>query len=129
MNALDELVERVEKRPPCEKAFRMDVERTFSVKGLGTVVTGIPVTGRIHVGDRVELLPGGVECGIRAIQCYKMDTGSLEANICGALVLRNVRIEDVRRGMTVAAPGVHTALVCLPRDEPSASPALRGRGE
>ncbi|MGD0088810.1 MAG: selenocysteine-specific translation elongation factor, partial [Planctomycetota bacterium] len=56
--ALNALVERATLRPPDPRVFRMNVERTFNVKGLGTVVTGIPLSGAITVGGQAEQVIG-----------------------------------------------------------------------
>jgi selenocysteine-specific elongation factor len=103
--ALTALVERATQRPPDPRVFRMNVERTFSVKGLGTVVTGIPLSGRIGVGGKAELLPAGKPCVIRTIQTFKFDTDAAQASVCAAINIRDVEPEDAARGMTLAAPG------------------------
>ena len=103
------LVDSAEEREESGAHFRMNVERSFSVKGHGTVVTGIPMTGKVSVGDRVDLFPSGVCSSVRAIQSYRVDSESLEAHVCGALLLRDIDAKDVRRGMTIAAPGAYEA--------------------
>src|SRR5688572_19725129 len=50
--------------------FRMPVQRVFTVKGHGTVATGIPVSGTVARDDRLELLPGARSCRVRGIQVY-----------------------------------------------------------
>ena len=92
-----------------QRPFRMNVERAFTAKGYGTVVTGIPVSGHINVGDQVELLPSAKKSGIRFIQSYQIQAERVEASVCGALNLRHIDLENVRRGMTVAVPGVYRA--------------------
>ncbi|MCY3020907.1 MAG: selenocysteine-specific translation elongation factor [Planctomycetota bacterium] len=104
--ALNALVERASQRPPDRRVFRMNVERTFSVKGLGTVVTGIPLSGAVRAGDKAELLPAGLPTGVRTIQTFKFDTDVAQAHVCAAIALRDVEPEKAARGMTLAAPGV-----------------------
>ncbi len=106
---LVEIVEQVERRPD-PRAFRLNVERVFSVKGYGTVVTGIPVSGRVPVGGTVELLPQGTSHVMRAVQTYKQNAEAAIAGACAALNLRDLETEDVRRGMSVALPGVYRAV-------------------
>lgn len=103
--ALNTLVERASERPLDPRVFRMNVERTFLVKGLGTVVTGIPLSGAINVGDKAELLPLGQATVIRGIQTFKFDTQTAQANVCAAIALRDVQPGQAARGMTLAAPG------------------------
>ena len=106
---IDLLVERVRQRPPEERAFRMNIERIFSLKGYGTVVSGIPVSGQIGVGDPVELLPPGKTLTVRTIQNYRLEADRAFANCCTAINLRDIAPELLSRGMTLGAPGVYRA--------------------
>src|SRR5204863_1460905 len=58
--------------PPRSDAgiFRMPIQRVFSAHGFGTIVTGIPVSGSVAVGDVVEILPPGLRGKVRGIQAY-----------------------------------------------------------
>ena len=125
VEGLQGLVDSAEERAGSGEHFRMNVERSFSVKGHGTVVTGIPMTGRIRVGDRVELLPSGACSSVRAIQSYKIDAQSLEAHVCGAILLRDIDANEVRRGVTIAAPGVYEATASLIATVSNVSKSLR----
>lgn len=89
------------------RAFRMNVERVFSVKGYGTVATGIPMSGRERVGAELELLPGRRRVTVRAIQRYKQASDVASAACCCALNIHDIAAADVARGMTLAAPGVY----------------------
>jgi len=108
--ALNALVERATLRPPDPRVFRMNVERTFNVKGLGTVVTGIPLSGAITVGGQAELLPAGQATAIRGIQTFKFDTQTAQAHVCAAIALRDVEPGQAARGMTLATPGYFKAV-------------------
>ena len=108
-DTIDQLVERVSHRAEDGRAFRMNVERVFAVKGYGTVVTGIPVSGRVSVGEKIELLPGGHPLTVRTIQSYKHDSQTACANCCCAINVRDIEPEQVLRGMTIAAPGIYAA--------------------
>jgi selenocysteine-specific elongation factor len=103
---IDALVERVQQRPRDTRAFRMNIERVFAVKGYGTVVSGIPVSGEIGVGQQVELLPPGQSLTVRTIQSYKLEADRAFANCCTAINLRDIEPQRVARGMTLATPGV-----------------------
>lgn len=87
-------------------AFRMPIQRVFSSKGHGTVLTGIPVSGHIAVGDPVEVLPPGLEGKVRGIQAYQREVDRARAGHSTALNVADVDYKDVARGMTVCAPGV-----------------------
>jgi selenocysteine-specific elongation factor len=55
--------------PPAD-AFRMPIDRTFSLAGVGTVVTGTSWSGRLRVGDTVVLFPSGVRGRVRSLESY-----------------------------------------------------------
>lgn len=94
-------------RPPDPRAFRMDIERVFSVKGYGTVVTGIPRSGSIRVGDPCTLHPAGSSHTVRALQSYKLDAEEACAHACAAINLRDLSPDVVHRGMTLTAHGTY----------------------
>ena len=99
-----------------DRAFRMNIERVFSVKGYGTVVTGIPLSGAAHIGDKVELLPARRELIVRTVQTYKMQSDVALARTCCAINVRDIDADKVARGMTLAAPGIYqptTELIVL----------------
>jgi len=81
--------------------FRLPVERTFSVKGYGTVVTGIPVAGYVKTGDDVVLFPKGAKGRIKAIQVYKKNSDIAMVGQCAALNVPQWDYKDIERGCTV----------------------------
>lgn len=101
---LDKMVSSV-MRETDNRAFRMNIERVFSVKGFGTVVSGIPLSGRITTGDELELLPSGKMTAVKSIQNYKHHTDTTCASLCSAINLRDIPAEEVSRGMAIATPG------------------------
>ena len=92
-----------------EGPFRMAIQRVFQLKGIGTVVTGIPVSGGVRVGDSVEFLPGGRVSKIRAIQAYKGAVDHAVAGHSTALSVPDVKVAQLHRGVVAAAPGVFRA--------------------
>lgn len=93
----------------CEGVFRMPVQRVFSAKGFGTIVTGIPVAGRARVGDVLEILPKGQKGKLRGIQAYKESVDEGRAGHSTALNIADVAHHEVERGMVVATPGFFRA--------------------
>ncbi|MEI6971245.1 MAG: selenocysteine-specific translation elongation factor [bacterium] len=89
----------------CHGAFRMHVESSYVVQGLGTIVSGIPRSGTVRLGDTLELLPDGGEKKVKGLQVYGEDAGEGKAGECVALRLSDLAHGDVRRGMVLAAPG------------------------
>lgn len=91
----------------------LPIDRAFAVKGHGTVVTGTLAQGRIKVGDRAYLEPGHWEVRVRSIHSHGELLDSGEPGRRTALNLGGVRLEDVRRGMTVGEPGAAFETTCL----------------
>ena len=85
--------------------FRLPVQRVFSAQGFGTVVTGIPFSGRVRLDDRVEILPEGLPSRIRGIQAYGESVTEAEAGHSVSLNLTDVNHRQVGRGDVVASPG------------------------
>jgi selenocysteine-specific elongation factor len=85
--------------------FRMPVQRVFSAKGFGTVLTGIPVSGSAALGDVLEVLPRGVRGKVRGIQAYQEGTERARAGHSAAINLTDVALADVTRGDVLGAPG------------------------
>ena len=83
--------------------FRLPVDRSFSVKGFGTVVTGTVVSGSVKKGESVEILPAGIEAKVRGIQQHNEDTDEAKLGERTALNLSGVSTEDVIRGSHIAA--------------------------
>jgi selenocysteine-specific elongation factor len=98
--ALKTLVDAIEPKKT-DGVFRLPVERTFSVKGYGTVVTGIPVAGSVKVADEVVLFPQGTKGRIKAIQVYKQSSETAMVGQCAALSVPQWDYKDVERGCTV----------------------------
>jgi len=85
--------------------FRMHVERSFVLKGLGVILSGIPSSGSVHMGDTVELLPDGGEKKVRGVQVFGRNAELGRAGECIALRLSDTSQDDVRRGMVLVSPG------------------------
>jgi selenocysteine-specific elongation factor len=98
--ALKTLVDNIEPKKT-DGVFRLPVERTFSVKGYGTVVTGIPVAGSVKIGDEVMLFPHGTKGRIKAIQVYKRNSDTAMVGQCAALNVPQWDYKDIERGCTV----------------------------
>ncbi len=101
----------VSETPPHDVSgvFRMPVQRVFSAKGFGTVVTGVPMSGAAKIGDVLELLPGGKQGRVRSLQAYKADVDRIRAGHSSAINLTDVAHDEVRRGMVAATPGYFKA--------------------
>ncbi|MCD8317288.1 MAG: selenocysteine-specific translation elongation factor, partial [Eggerthellaceae bacterium] len=87
-------------------AFRMPVDRVFTIKGAGTVVTGTVWSGDAHVGQEVEILPQHRLSRIREIEVHGKELDSVSAGHRSALNLSGLSTADIRPGNFVATPGL-----------------------
>lgn len=101
---LARLVARLEQRSS-KGAFRLPVDRAFTIKGFGTVVTGTQVAGSVRKDDEVEVHCGGLRGKVRGIQVHGQTTDRAWAGQRVALNLSGVELADLRRGDTVSHPG------------------------
>ncbi|MCF7972177.1 MAG: selenocysteine-specific translation elongation factor [Phycisphaerae bacterium] len=85
--------------------FRLPVERTFSVKGYGTVVSGIPVSGSARVGDKIMLYPRGLSGRIKAIQVYQAQSDRVQCGQCAAINVAQWDHHAVTRGDVMTVEG------------------------
>ncbi len=84
--------------------FRLPIDRVFTMKGHGTVVTGTLIEGSCKVDDEAVLMPAGIPARIRSIQVYGKDAPQAFAGQRTALNL-TVKTEVIDRGFTAAKPG------------------------
>jgi selenocysteine-specific elongation factor len=85
--------------------FRLPIDRAFSKKGFGAVVTGTLVAGGVAAGDEVELFPGKERLRVRGLQSGGRSLARAEAGQRTAVNLAGIDHHSLRRGMTLAAPG------------------------
>jgi len=88
--------------------FRLPVDRSFSMKGFGTVVTGTLIGGTVATGEEVAILPGGTVAKVRGLQVHG---GPVERSTAGtrtAVNLQGVEKESAPRGSVLCRPGTFT---------------------
>ncbi len=85
--------------------FRMPIQRIFSSKGFGTVLTGIPVSGQVTLNDVLEVVPLGQSGRVRGIHAYQEATDLARAGHSSAINITDVDYKAVSRGMVLAQPG------------------------
>lgn len=89
--------------------FRLAIDRSFSLRGAGTVATGTVLSGRVSVGDRVLVSPPGIEARVRSVHAQNTSaTLGLAGQRCAlALVGSKIDPESVERGAVVLDPTLH----------------------
>jgi selenocysteine-specific elongation factor len=85
--------------------FRLPIDRAFSMRGFGTVVTGTLVAGAVHVEQEVELHPARKRVRVRGIQVHGSSVQQASAGQRTALNIAGVEAAEMRRGMLLAEAG------------------------
>lgn len=84
--------------------FRLPVDRVFTMRGHGTVVTGTMIAGSVRVGDTVELCPDGLTSKVRSLQSHGAVTDTALAGRRTAVNIPDVSVERVRKGSVLSHP-------------------------
>jgi selenocysteine-specific elongation factor len=101
--AMDRIVREVEDKPAAG-ILRLPIDRVFTMKGFGTVITGTLLSGSVAVGDSVEILPGGYEAKVRGIQVHNQQVPRATAGLRTAINLQGVEKESVAKGGMLIHP-------------------------
>jgi selenocysteine-specific elongation factor len=84
---------------------RLPIDRVFTMKGFGAVVTGTLVSGEIAEGDELELLPSGARVRVRGVQVHGAAVRSATTGQRTAVNLAGVELSSIERGMVLAEAG------------------------
>lgn len=93
--------------------FRLPVDRVFSMKGFGTVVTGTLMSGSVHQDQEVEILPRGTKARVRGLQVHGEKRPVASAGQRTAVNLQGLDIDGVGRGDTLTLPGAFAPTMML----------------
>jgi selenocysteine-specific elongation factor len=113
---LAELVSKIEEKAASLKprsiagAFRLPIDRVFTMQGFGTVVTGTLWSGIMQDGDTGVIEPGGLQARIRGIQVYGKKVSEARAGQRTAVNIAGVEYSDLERGQVLVKNGVLTAV-------------------
>jgi selenocysteine-specific elongation factor len=112
---LEEMEKIVEKIPPRNRqgAFFFPIDRVFSKKGFGTVVTGTAYQGSVSEGDEVDIMPLGATGRIRYLQTHGTKVASVTAGQRVAVNLSAVSQDKLKRGDALCAKGSFIATRCI----------------
>ena len=84
--------------------FRLPVDRIFTLKGFGTVITGTAISGSISVDKPVEILPKGLRTKVRGLQSHGENLKTAYAGQRVAMNLQGVSKDEVQRGDVITVP-------------------------
>lgn len=85
--------------------FRLPVDRVFSMKGFGTVITGTLISGNIHVGDTIMIYPSNITSKVRGIQVHNHSVDTAEAGMRTAINFQGLEKSSVTRGEVLSTIG------------------------
>jgi selenocysteine-specific elongation factor len=88
-----------------ERYFRLPIDRAFSMKGFGSVVTGTLISGSVGAGDEVELFPGRDRLRVRGVQSGGKPVERATPGQRTAVNLAGIEHTALKRGMVLATPG------------------------
>jgi selenocysteine-specific elongation factor len=102
--ALADVATRVE-RAAADGPARLHVDRSFSLRGIGTVATGTLWSGTVGEGDELRVEPGGRSVRVRSVQVHDRPVERAEAGQRVAVSLPGVERQELRRGDVLVTPG------------------------
>lgn len=88
--------------------FRLPVDRVFTMKGFGTVITGTLISGVIHVGDPVMIYPVGVTSKVRGIQVHNASVDQAVSGMRTAINFQGLEKTSINRGDVLSSPNALT---------------------
>jgi selenocysteine-specific elongation factor len=102
--ALERAADSIPSRAESQSPARLHVDRSFTIRGAGTVVTGTLWSGAIGRGDELGLLPGSRRVRVRAVQVHDQPVPAAPAGQRVAVNLTGVAVSEVERGDVLVAP-------------------------
>ncbi|HCV00471.1 MAG TPA: selenocysteine-specific translation elongation factor, partial [Dehalococcoidia bacterium] len=111
LNELVETLDRALDITPAKRDLgrpRLPIDRAFTIRGFGAVVTGTLLDGSLSVGQEVEIQPGGLRGRIRGLQRHGEKAELLSPGTRAAVNLSGIRTEQLRRGMVLSSRDVLT---------------------
>jgi selenocysteine-specific elongation factor len=101
IQTLSRLVEQIPERDTGH-LFRLPIDRVFTMKGFGTVITGTSISGKIHTGDDVTIYPEGISSKIRGLHVHNKEVTEAGAGLRTAINLQGIEKMMLNRGDIVA---------------------------
>lgn len=94
----------VDDRDATRRVFRLPIDRVFTMKGFGSVITGTTYAGRVRVEDEVEVLPGDKRSRARGVQVHGQPREEASAGERTSMNLADVPLDELHRGQQVLHP-------------------------
>lgn len=89
---------------PNKKKFRMPIDRAFTLKGLGTIITGTLIEGKISVGEDIEIFPSNLKTKARTIQVHNENVKKATSGQRVAINIPGISKEEIKRGDVIGSP-------------------------
>ncbi|GAA0698291.1 selenocysteine-specific translation elongation factor [Paraclostridium ghonii] len=102
INKIDKMTDEIEDKN-LEAPARLNIDRVFSIKGFGTVVTGTLIEGKISIDDDLVIYPKELKTKIRSIQVHGESVETAYAGQRTAINISNVKVEEINRGDVLAS--------------------------
>ncbi|HDQ05014.1 MAG TPA: selenocysteine-specific translation elongation factor [Deltaproteobacteria bacterium] len=103
ISALDKTVNNIQARKDCG-IFRLPIDRIFTMKGFGTVVTGTLVCDHIKVGQDIQIMPEEISARIRGLQVHNQPVEEAWAGQRTAINLQGIEKSSLQRGDVLVRP-------------------------
>jgi selenocysteine-specific elongation factor len=100
-NSIEKIIPQIAERKKGE-TFRLFIDRTFTVKGIGNVVTGTVLNGDLNIGQEVFLLPGDTKHKVKSIERHGHSVNSVTAGDRAAIQLMGIKKEDIKKGSLIS---------------------------
>jgi len=104
VSVLESMIDKIEEVTDTG-LFRLPIDRVFTMKGFGTVVTGTLVSGRIGVGEEIEIQPAALRTKVRGLQVHNRPVETAESGQRTAVNLQGIDKAMIDRGNVLVAPG------------------------
>lgn len=101
INKIDDISNAIESKNE-DSPSRLNIDRVFSVKGFGTIITGTLLEGKIKINDELLIYPKGIKAKIRGIQVHGENVEVAYAGQRTAINISNVKVEEIERGDVLA---------------------------
>ena len=101
--AIQKAAQAIEERSK-EGIFRLPVDRVFTIRGLGTIITGTCISGHIRIGEEIEIYPDNKRARVKNIQAYHENVDEAIAGQRVALNLQGIERNEIERGTIIGHP-------------------------